>query len=104
MSPASYRAAPPRVGRPTIPAVRQGAARSPALPPAGHPVGVAGAEVVEPDFDDDAAAFCADWYAATAFCRSASALPMPAKSAFFWAAASAVSAALISDTAWFIAG
>src|SRR4051794_9293594 len=102
MSPASYRAAPPRVGALTLPGrrapratgwVRPGAAPTPGAQPDG--VGEAA---------DDGAADRADWYSATAFCRLDCARPIPSKSPARWALASAASAALMSETARSSAG
>src|SRR3954453_4272922 len=98
MRPASYRAAPPRVGETTIPQFSSGFSEGVAGPSRrpghrGQPVGLA-------DADCPAAASYA-WIAA---CRSDCAFPMPAKSPLRCAVASASRAALIWLTAWSRAG
>src|SRR3954447_11668348 len=95
MSPASYRAAPPRVGEARYHPGPDGWRPPPPVRRTAQPVGEA---VVEP------AADWAAWYSWTAFCRSASACPCAAKSPLRWAAAKASMAALRLATAWSSAG
>src|ERR1700750_2521387 len=86
MSPARYRAAPPGVGASSLP------------PPPAHPAGPAH-PVGEAELAD-----WADLKAATALCRSDSALPLASKSPLRWAVASSASAVSMALTAWVTAG